>query len=182
MSAARRAAAGGVIGPAAFAFAWWAVGRRRPGYSPVTEPISRLAAHRSSARPAMTAGFAGYAAGVGAMAAGVAGSDPWTAAALAANSASMVAVAALPLDARYGDTPHVLAATGAYVSLAVTPVLAALAARRRPAPVHAAVAAGTGALLVLSQAVPSRRGLFQRMGLSLGHLWIVARAIGAMAG
>lgn len=177
--ARRPAAAGGVAGPVAFAAAWWLVGRRKPGYSPVSQPVSRLAAHRSPTRAAMTAGFAGYAAGVGGLALALAPSDRRVAAGLAANAASMVAVASLPLDAPYGDTPHVVAATAAYVSLAATP-LAAAVGRGRTFRVDAAVGAATGALLVLSQAVPARRGLFQRLGLSLGHLWIAGQALREM--
>lgn len=171
------AAAGGVAGPVAFAAAWWLVGRRKPGYSPVSQPVSRLAAHRSPTRAAMTVGFAGYAAGVGGLALALARSDRRVAAGLAANAASMVAVASLPLDAPYGDGPHVVAATVAYVSLAATPLVAAGAGKGRTSRADVAVGAATGALLVLSQAVPARRGLFQRLGLSLGHLWIARRAL-----
>lgn len=177
----RAAAAGGVAGPVVFAGTWWLVGRRRDGYSPVVEPISRLAAQRSPTRLAMTAGFAGYAAGVGALAVRLARSDPRVAGGLAANAASMIAVAALPLDAPYGDAPHVVAAAAAYTSLAVTPLLGAPTVGRGRTPADLVVGLGTGTLLVLSQAVRSRRGLLQRTGLSLGHLWVVRRALRALA-
>lgn len=175
----RAGAAGGVAGPVVFVATWWLVGRGREGYSPVVQPISRLAAHRTPTRLAMTAGFAGYAAGVGALAAGLARSDPRVAGGLAANAASMVAVAALPLDAPYGDAPHVVAAAAAYTSLAVTPLLGTRSPDRRRAPADTVVGLATGTLLVLSQAFRSRRGLLQRMGLSLGHLWVVRRALRA---
>lgn len=177
----RWASAGGVAGPLVFAVTWWLVGRRgRPGYSPLVQPISGLAAYRAPSRPAMTAGFAGYAAGVGALGLGLARSDPRVAGSLAINAASMVAVAALPLDAPYGDTAHVVAATVAYASLAVTPLLDARTGRRGPGASGIAAGIGTGALLVLSQAVPSHRGLLQRLGLSLGHTWIAGRALRAV--
>ncbi|MGH9150419.1 MAG: DUF998 domain-containing protein, partial [Acidimicrobiales bacterium] len=56
----RVAAAGGLVGPAAFVGAWAAGGVVAPGYSPVGHAISRLAAPGAPARGLMTAGFVAF--------------------------------------------------------------------------------------------------------------------------
>lgn len=188
----RLAAAGGVAGPVIFTVTWWRLGRRpagpgRPAYSPLVDPISRLAAVGAQTRPAMTAGFLAYAAGVGACAGALRGRRPRVAACLAANAASMVGIAALPLDGPGGDRPHVVAATGAYASLALAPLLSGglpppSGGGRRLPRTAAGVGATTAALLLASQVHRPRRGLWQRLGLTLGQAWIVGAAVRSVAG
>jgi hypothetical protein len=52
-----------LAGPSAFGLAAFFGGRRQPGYRPVDEPISALAAHGSSAASLMVCGFLGLATG-----------------------------------------------------------------------------------------------------------------------
>jgi hypothetical protein len=127
----------------------------------------------------MTAGFLAYGAGVGAYAPVLARSAPKAGGVLRLNAASMLAVAGFPLDAEYGDGPHVAAATLAYVTLALVPILAGGDQPGRVRRSGRAVGGATGALLALSQIDSRRRGMWQRLGLGLGHSWIVASAIAA---
>lgn len=56
-------AAGGVVGPVAFITAWAVLGSTQPYYSPIADPISRLAAIDAPTSVAMTGGFLAFAAG-----------------------------------------------------------------------------------------------------------------------
>lgn len=89
---------GGLAGPAVFVAAWVVSGRRTVGYSPLAEPISRLAARRSACRPAMTVGFLAYSIGAGGFATRVDVLGRPAATATAANAVAMAALAALPLS------------------------------------------------------------------------------------
>ena len=96
-STVRLLATGGVLGPAAFVFAWLAAGAAASGYSPVDDAISDLAATGASTQVAMTFGFIGF--GIGVIAFGVAlrgaGSRPaWIPA--VATACFTLAVAATP--------------------------------------------------------------------------------------
>ncbi|MGH9040619.1 MAG: DUF998 domain-containing protein, partial [Acidimicrobiia bacterium] len=52
----------GLAGPVAFVSSWAAAGALTPGYSPLEQPISRLAAAGAPYRPLMNAGFLIFAA------------------------------------------------------------------------------------------------------------------------
>lgn len=178
-------AVGGIAGPVGFIAAWTALGSRRAGYSPVHDPISRLAAVGAPTRPAMTAGFASFAVGVAAFSAALReGSNTGASRAAMATAVGTVALAALPLGAPRGDAPHAAAAGIAYVALAATPVLGArsLAARgsRRAAASSVACGIAIAAALTASTVLPSHRGLAQRLGLTIGDLWFMATAIGVL--
>src|SRR6478609_8321684 len=90
-------ALGLVAGPAAFIGGWVVGGARTPGYSPVNDAISRIAAVGAPNRELMTTAFVAYGASV------IVGSSAlrasplhrcWTLAAI--NGAATIAVAALP--------------------------------------------------------------------------------------
>lgn len=174
-------AIGGILGPASFVLAWSILGARRAEYSPVHDPISRLAAVGAPTRSAMTVGFVAFAGGVAAYAWAARRTLPRGVAAAAATTAgATLAIAALPLGGDAGDRAHGAAAAMAYVSLAATPLLGA---RRAVAgdPIgsaRASLATGVvvGAALVASAISPSFDGLLQRVGLTVGHLWIASTA------
>lgn len=168
MTARRWRALGGVLGPVAFVASWAVLGALRDGYSPVHDPISRLAAVGSPTRAAMTAGFLAYSAGVGAFAPAL--DSRGSRRALALNAAATVAVAAFPLDGFGGAQAHAAAAGVGYASLAASPWLAG--SRK--------TAAATAVALVASVVLPSHNGFAQRAGLTIGDAWIVSRAIAAL--
>jgi hypothetical protein len=176
----------GIAGPAAFVAAWSVLGAVKPGYSPVQDPISQLAAVGASTRVPMTLGFLAFGAGVGAFANALRTALPGGAGTAAAVTAdATVGVAALPLGASFGDWPHGLAAGIGYLSLAATPLLGGLTLRRRRnglAAVASFGAAGlTSAALVGTTIWSDHTGLLQRAGLSVGDAWLVAVAAWMLA-
>lgn len=176
----RRLLLGGVAGPAAFVAAWAIGGAVAEGYSPVEDPISRLAAVGATTRPLMTAGFLGFGAGMTAFAAGVRTSlagRAWVAA-LAAGACT-VGVAAVPLDGGRDDLHGVLAGLG-YAALVAVPALAArplARADRGDAAVATLVAAVAAACLVASATTSGPDGLLQRLGLTTVDAWIAVTAV-----
>ena len=181
----RLAAAGGVAGPVAFAAAWSLLGPRLPGYSPVDDPISRLAAAGARDAAVMTGGLVAFGVGLPLYGAALRDALPGPAWATAtATGLAALGVAAFPL-ASSRDALHGAMAGVAYATLAATPLLAAAplarAGRRRWA--GASVAAGTVSALALSAtAAGPATGLFQRVGLTVAHAWVVASAVGILAG
>ena len=180
------AAFGGVVGPVAFASAWIVGGLTKHGYSPVDDAISRLAAIGSSVRPLMTGGFVVF--GVGLVAYSTAlravlTGPAWIAA--AGTGLATIAVALAPLDhSSTVDSFHAAFAGIGYLTLAATPLLAARPLARRGHRTLARLGAGIGVVAGLSLVATTTRlptGLFQRLGLSVGDVWIVASAI-AIAG
>jgi hypothetical membrane protein len=177
-----RASAGGVAGPLAFLAAWLLAGARKPDYSPVDDAISGLAAVGSSTRGVMTLGLLAFSVGtvlyISAARAVLPGSV-WLP--LLATSLATLGVVAFPLGrSSAGDDIHAVFAVAAYVTLAATPLLAArpLAACGRRRIAHLSVATGTGCALCLAATLlGTAPGLFQRVGLTLGHLWIAASAV-----
>ena len=174
-------ALGGVVGPAVFIAAWALLGHRRDGYSPVADPISRLAADDASTRWAMTAGFVSFSAGVAMCAAEVRNGIGATAAGAAATTAvATMGIALTPLGSPLGGAPHAAFAGVAYASLAAAPLLARrhLHARGEARRANAATVAGliTGGALLASATSPEATGLLQRLGLTVGDLWIMATA------
>jgi hypothetical protein len=175
-------AAGGIAGPLVFIGSWLVLGQRASGYDPISDPISRLAAVGAPTQVAMTAGFLGYAAATGAYAGALARAVPGPArAALVANAVASVAIAATPLDSSVGGLPHALAAGTAYASLAAVPACAAVvssrAGHRRLAIASAITSLATATALTASIVSSDRTGLWQRLGLTLGHAWIAASAV-----
>jgi hypothetical protein len=184
----RRALAslGGVAGPAVFVAAWVVSGSRTVGYSPLAEPISRLAARRCACRPAMTAGFLAYSIGVAGFATRVDVLGGPAAIATAANAVAMAALAASPLSDTGSNRAHVAAAGAAYTSLTVAPLLAAhrhrQGAHRREAAASATAGVAAGGLLALSVIHHRGQGGWQRAGLIAGQAWIASSAACALLG
>jgi hypothetical membrane protein len=181
----RALAAGGVVGPALFVGAWASAGARTPGFSAVDDAISDLAAVGASTRVLMTAGFVGF--GLGLIAFGAALRDQldgpaWIAAVV--TGASTIAVAATPLGGWSGDGVHALFAGVGYVSIVALPLLAARPISRRGARAWArasvAMGAVAGACLLASTLGPAH-GLWQRLGLTIGDVWIVTTAVALIA-
>jgi hypothetical protein len=185
---APRWALGGLLGPAAFIGAWiTGAVVTDVDYSSIDDPISRLAAVDAPTRPLMTAGFIGFGVGVTAFAVALRRRVPgpaWVAAVTAAGST--VLVAATPLDrSDLVDRLHGLFAGIGYAALAATPLLAAphlLRSHQRPLGV-AGIGAGlvsAGALVVSLAGPPT--GVFQRLGLTVTDLWIVAASTSMLLG
>jgi hypothetical membrane protein len=169
MTSIRRAA--GVIGPTAFVGTWLVAGARRKGYSPVHDAISELARVGTSSRPLMTMGFVTFGVTVPlfALASRRELGTP-AAAALTVAGLATLAVAGLPLEDGTSDTAHGIAAVTGYVGMAAAPYLAT---RRRPELAISVVAA----LALALTTVEAWHGLFQRVGLGVVDVWIVATAL-----
>jgi hypothetical protein len=170
-----------VAGPAAFVAAWSALGTGRPGYSPINDPISRLAAQGAPSRPAMTAGLVVFGMGVSLYASELCpalGRAP--ALSVASSALGTFGIALTPLGSVLGGCPHAACAGLAYLGLAATPILAgrrlAAEGRRGAAAISAGVGVASGASLLASTFVGRRAGLAQRIGLSIGDAWIMATA------
>lgn len=177
-----------VVGPVGFVGAWVVGGGRTAGYSYVHDAVSRTGAAGASQRGLMTAGFVVYAVGVGvgslAMRPVLPGAA-WVAAAVSALGTAGVAVTPLDTSAAV-DRAHGVAATIGYVGLAATPLLAASPLRgagRHWAAVASTAAGGLiAAALVASSLVDDQVGLFQRVGLTIGDLWLVAAGVAIASG
>jgi hypothetical membrane protein len=177
----RRSAAAGLLGPTAFVAAWSAGALVADGLSPVHDAISRLAAIGAPTRPLMTTGFVVFGVSLPVYACALRRWIPgpaWIAA--AATGLSTIGVACTPLDrSATVDTLHAVFAGVGYVTLAVTPVLAArplqrLGRDRLARAGHVAGAVSATALMASIAGLPT--GLFQRLGLTAADAWIVASA------
>ncbi len=172
---------GGVVGPAAFVGAWVIGGAITSGsYSPVDNAISDLAAVGSSTRVLMTVGFVVF--GCGLIAFGFAlrvvlDGRAWIAALV--TGACTLGVAAAPLKGWSGDTVHGAFASVGYVAIVALPLLAAPAFVRRGwtrgARLSVLTAAVSAACLVATTFGPAH-GLWQRLGLTVGDVWIAVAA------
>jgi hypothetical membrane protein len=178
----RLTALGGIVGPAAFVAAWVTGGATKDGYSPVHDAISRLAAVGASTRPLMTAGFVVFGTAVPVYAAALRRSVPgvaWITATI--TGLSTLAVAAAPLDhSSTVDSLHALFAGIGYLTLAATPLLAArplLRAGQRTLARTGLVAGGIAATSLALTVTGLPTGLFQRVGLTAGDVWLVATAV-----
>lgn len=177
----RRALAwGGIAGPLAFVGAWATGGLvTERDYSPVTDTISRLAGVGADTRVLMSAGMVGFGLAVPAYAMALRAALPgpaWVAASI--TGVSTLFVAALPVDhSRLLDGLHAVAAGLGYVSLALTPLLAAGPLRRlgRGRLATAGLVLGTISSLALPVSLAvDQTGLFQRVGLTAGDVWLAA--------
>ncbi len=175
-------ALGLAAGPVAFVGGWLVGGGRTPDYSPVNDAISRIAAVGAPERSVMTAAFVAYGASV------LVGSTAlrtsplrrcWSLAAV--NGAATIAVAALPLEHSTSmDTWHGIAAGVGYVSITALQVASAKPLRdtghERAAAL--AIAGGvTSGLCLVATTVSDANGFFQRLGLTVGDVWLVAVGI-----
>lgn len=185
--AARARLAAGVLGPSVFIASWALLGARAQGYSPVYDPISRLAALGAPTRGVMTGGLLAFGLGAVLLADELRRrrTGPlWGAVGLC--GLATAAVAALPLGSPLTEGPHLVAALVSYAALALSPALAARSGLPADRAVggrsrwwrwaSAAVAAGTAGALAASLIVEPT-GLVQRIGLTLGDIWIAALAV-----
>ena len=175
-------ALGLVAGPAAFITGWAVGGSRTPGYSPVDDAISRIAAVGAPNRGLMTTAFVAYGVAVIAGSAALEASPlrrAWSLAAI--NGAATIAVAALPLEHSASmDTWHGVAAGIGYASITALPLVAAGPLRdlghERAAALS--IAGGvTSGLCLVATTVSDANGFFQRLGLSVGDVWLIATGI-----
>jgi hypothetical protein len=155
-----------------FVTAWAALGATADGYDPTRNAISKLAALGAPTRPAMTAGLVALAAGMALYGVALRPSPVWPLPVV--NGLTALAVAALPLGGDV-DTAHGVAATVGYLTLAAVP----FAVDRRP--LAAAIGVVSGACL-LASAIVDHGGLFQRLGLTVAHAWVVVSAAGLLRG
>jgi len=178
----RLLALGGVIGPLTFVGCWAIAGAVTHGYSAIDGAISDLAAVGSTTRLAMTVGFVVF--GVGLVAFGLAlrralSGDTWIAA--IATGACTIAVAATPLGGWSGDSVHAAFAGLGYASIVLLPALAApeLAARGGVGWSRGSwLAAAAAAVCLIASTFGPAHGAWQRLGLSIGDVWIVSTAVG----
>jgi hypothetical membrane protein len=179
---ARRCALGGVVGPVAFVTAWSIGGLAASHYSAVDDAISHLAEIGAPTRPLMTAGFVVFGIGLPVYAVALREALPgWSWLTAAATGLATLGVAAAPLGrSSTCDAVHgVFAGTG-YVTLALTPLLAAGPLRRagRSAWARLSIAIGVVAgISLLATTATDLDGLFQRLGLTVVDLWIIATAV-----
>ena len=177
----RELAWAGVAGPVTFVVSWATAGGLTPGYSPLTQPISRLAAAGAEHRPLMNLGFCVFAAAMPLYAVPLRAALPgpaWLAAVAAGVGSAGIAATPLGFSDRL-DAAHAVAAGSTYLALAALPVLASGAlsrsGRRRTAQASVALGLAAGAALAASS-VAEPVGLFQRAGITLVDVWIVTSA------
>jgi hypothetical membrane protein len=186
-SGSRLLALGGVVGPVAFAGTWFVAGIVKPGYSPLHDPISDLAGVHASTRPAMTTAFVVFAGGMCSYAWAMRSTRlGLVSTAAAVSGLATLGVAAFPLhhSATVDSVHGVFAGTG-YVTLAATALGSAAVLTRLEYRSWARVAAVTGAVSATSLALTllgSFGGLFQRLGLTAGDVWIVTSAVACYRG
>lgn len=167
---------GGLVGPVAFIAAWVVGSAVLDGYSFVDDAISRLAEDGASTRPLMTAGFVIFAVAMQAYAVGLWERSMDRGAAMASlTGIATLLVAIFPVGDRWGDLHAAFAVLG-YISLAALPLAARpyLPAESPLARAAAPTAALIAASLVAAALGSSTNGLFQRLGLTIGDVWIIA--------
>ena len=176
--------AGVIVGPIAFISSWIVSGAITPGYSPIRDHISDLAAVDAPTRPLMSIGFAVFTVAIASAAGplrrliGTPGSV-----ALGVNAVVSGAIALAPLGASPdGDRLHQVVAGGGYLALAaLAPVAAPALAKRHPTLAKASVGVGAASLvfLAVSLLAKDQSGFWQRAGITVTDAWLIA--IGLLA-
>jgi hypothetical membrane protein len=176
----RWAVASAVASPVLLIGGWaFAEARQPPGYSPIRDTISALAATGASDRWLMTSALAGLGACHVITALGLRPARRPGRVVLAAGGVATLLVATFPQPAHGNSVPHTIAATVAFISLGAWPIFAA---RRRPcAPLLTRTASVTAALGLLGLVVwfaaeihGGQRGLAERAAASAQALWPLA--------
>jgi hypothetical membrane protein len=176
----RWAVASGVAAPVLLVGGWTiAEARQPPGYSPVRDTISALAARGATDRWVMTSALAGLGACYMVTALGLRPARPAGRAVLCGGGAATILVAAFPQPAHGNSVSHTVAATVAFVSLAAWPVFAARPRRTAPLLTGSASTAATVALLGLlvwfaAEIHGGGRGLAERAAAGAEALWPLA--------
>lgn len=182
----RALAAGLVVGPTAFITAWAVSGAITPGYSPIRDHISDLAAVGATTRSLMNVGFAAFAVPVGTAAIPARrflGAP--AAVVLGANVLLTVGIALAPLGrSAEGDRAHAVVAALGYLALAALgPSAAPTLAKRRPLIGRASVAVGALSIACLGlSVVRPEAGLWQRAGILVTDAWLIAMGLRAATG
>ncbi len=150
--------------------------RQPPGYNPIRDTISALAALGATDRWVMTSALAGLGACHVVTATGLRPARRGGRIVLGAGGAATVLVAAFPQPAHGNSAAHTVAATVAFVSLGAWPVLAAR--RRAPVPLMRRLpsALASGVLLGLvvwfaAELHGGQRGLAERVASGAQALW-----------
>ncbi len=164
----------GIGAPVSFVGAWAIAGARTPGYSPVRDHVSDLAAIGAPTRPLMTAGLLGFAVLAPVFATRL---PTGPRAALLVAGAGTLGVAAAPLGASWGDGPHIASAAVSYVGMAALP---ALGARWSGVPRTSWATSAVSAALLIGSTLGRADGLLQRTGLGVVDAWIAAMAVRAL--
>jgi hypothetical membrane protein len=177
-----RLVVGGLLGPALFVADWALLGATRPAYSPVDDAISRLAERGAPRRHLMTAGFVAY--GIGLISYGVAlrraaaPGPAWVSS--VGTGVATLGVAAFPLGPPRSDRAHAVFAVLSYMGLAALPttMAPAQAAGGHPRRARLSVLTGatTAAALLTSATVRPAHGLTQRIGVTVGDIWVMLSA------
>ncbi len=182
----RALSAGLVVGPTAFITAWVVSGAMTPGYSPIRDPISDLAAVDASTRGLVNLGFAAFAVSAGAAAIPARRFLGTRAAVvLGANVLLTVGIAFAPLgESQEGDRTHsVLAGLGYLALAAIGPSAAPTLAKRTPLLGRASVAVGVVSIACLGLSViRPETGFWQRAGLLITDAWLIAMGLRAVTG
>lgn len=179
-------AAGLVLGPSAFITAWAVSGAITPGYSPIRDHISDLAAVEATTRSLMNVGFGAFALSVGAAvipARRFLGTP--AAVVLGANVVSTVGIALAPLGrSPEGDRAHAVVAGLGYLALAAMgPSAAPTLAKRSPAIGRASVGVGAVSIACLGLSlVRPEAGFWQRAGILATDAWLIAMGLSAVTG
>jgi hypothetical membrane protein len=180
----RFGALSGIAGPAAFVGAWLVAGALTDGYDPLEQAISELAAEGAATQPLMTAGLVafGVLVPVWAQTLGRALDEPALRVSATVAGLATLAVAVFPLT-REGERPqdvaHAVSAGTGYLAMAVTPLIGAVAFRRRGmrrAALASAAVGGVSAACLVGTLLVEEGGGLQRVGLTVVDLWYVAVA------
>jgi len=150
-----------------------------PGYDPIRDTISALAAHGATDRGVMTGALAGLGVCHVVTAAGLRPARRAGRVVLGAGGMATVLVAAFPQPARGNSVAHTVTAAVAFIALGSWPAFAAH--RRSPAPLLTRLASGaaTGVLLALvvwfaAEIHGDARGLAERSAAGAQALWPLA--------
>jgi len=175
----------GIVGPAGFIGAWATSGARTAGYSSLHDAISELARVGAPSRAVMTGGFVCFGVAVPIYAVALRRNlrgPAWIGAAVSGVATLGIALFPLGVSTRIEGVHNGLAALG-YLSLVATPMLAVRplieAGHCRAAALSAAVS-GVAAVCLAATLLGPAHGLFQRSGLTLVDLWLMAGALTAL--
>ncbi len=186
-NAVRPLAPAGIVGPAAFIIAWVAAGVLTAGYSGVDDAISRLAASGAPHRALMTAGFVCF--GIALVVYALVlrrwlGGPAWMAAGMTGAATFGVALFPLGTSSAIDGVHNAMAAFG-YLTLVAVPLLAArplVEAGHHRAAVASLLAAGLAGASLGATLLGPAHGLFQRAGLTVVDIWLMASAVAIMGG
>ena len=176
----RWAVSAAVAAPVLLVGGWTvAEARQPPGYSPLRDTISALAARGATDRWLMTSALAGLGACYMVTALGLRPARRAGRAVLCGGGAATILVAAFPQPAHGNSVSHTVAATVAFVSLAAWPVFAARPRQTAPLLTSAASTAATVVLLGLlawfaAEIHGGERGLAERAAAGAEASWPLA--------